>query len=456
VSDGAVILDCARRYVRAYVVMTDAQADAIALWIVHTHALDACETSPYLAITSPERRSGKTRLLEALELVVARPWRVIRPSEAVLYRKIARDRPTLLLDEVDAIYHAKADGNAQALRALLDAGNRRGTSVPRCVGPAQHLTDFAVFGAKALGGIGDLPDTIADRAIPVRLKRRTPAEQVTRFRGREAGAAAEPVYEAVRSWAEYCVDALAGARPALPDALDDRAQDGWEPLLAIADLAGDGWAERARAAAGVLSADRGDADDSYGVQLLQDVRAVWPDEDTAEMATAELLKALAAIEERPWGEWWWAGDGDADVPARGAPRKLAGRLRPYGIRPADVHPEGSEGPTRKGYRRADFEDAWQRYLPPEPEPNPRNPREPAWTKAPQDAEIRADDARQRGFGGAANPHGYSVRADCADSEREQGDGGRSCPACKTPARCAADLSCLLIARAAAAYREGAP
>src|SRR5215207_8654626 len=89
---------------RRFVVMTPAQARVVALWAVHTHVIGAAEATPYLAITSAEKRSGKTRLLEILELVVKAPWLTGRTTAAVLPRKIDADAPTLLLDESDAAF----------------------------------------------------------------------------------------------------------------------------------------------------------------------------------------------------------------------------------------------------------------------------------------------------------------------------------------------------------------
>jgi hypothetical protein len=103
VADLSELLDELAGFVRRFVVMSGAQADAIALWVVHTHTFDAAEATPYLAITSAEKRSGKTRLLEALELLVARPWLTGRASAAVLPRKVDAERPTLLLDESDRV-----------------------------------------------------------------------------------------------------------------------------------------------------------------------------------------------------------------------------------------------------------------------------------------------------------------------------------------------------------------
>ena len=118
---------------------TLAPIEAVALWVLHTYVYEQFETSPYLAITSAERRSGKTRLLDVLELLVAKPWRVIRPAEAVLYRKVERDAPTILFDETDTVFGPKAGSNYEGIRALLNAGHRRGTKVPRCVGEGSKM-----------------------------------------------------------------------------------------------------------------------------------------------------------------------------------------------------------------------------------------------------------------------------------------------------------------------------
>jgi hypothetical protein len=206
------LLDELEAFIRGYVVMSAAQADAVTLWATHTHAMDAFETTPYLAISSPTKQCGKSRLLDVLELVTARAWRTITPSEAVLYRKIDQVAPTLLLDETDAIF-ANRNGDTEPLRALLNAGNRRGTAVPRCVGPTQTLVDFQVFCAKALAGIGNLPDTIADRSVRIRMERKRRDESAQRFRHREASEQAATLYQALESWAQDAIPTLAEARP---------------------------------------------------------------------------------------------------------------------------------------------------------------------------------------------------------------------------------------------------
>src|SRR5262249_37307624 len=122
--DVSTILENVKAYLRRYVVLTEHQAVAETLWVAHTHAMDAAECTPYLNISGPTRRTGKTRNLEVLQFIVARPWLTQRTSAAVLVRKTDHERPTLLLDETDSAFNGDRD-YAEALRGLLNSGYRR-------------------------------------------------------------------------------------------------------------------------------------------------------------------------------------------------------------------------------------------------------------------------------------------------------------------------------------------
>jgi hypothetical protein len=409
-TDTGRMLDQFVDFVRRYVVLSEAQLVAASLWIAHTHAFEAADATPYLSITSAEKESGKTRLLEVLDLLVARPWYTGRVSAAVLARKVDAETPTLLLDESDATFNGEKE-YAETLRGMLNTGHRKGGCSSLCVGQGAALTytDLSTFCPKAVAGIGELPDTVASRAIAIRLKRKAPGERVERYRRRDAEEAADPLREWLRSWGESHVDLLAEARPHLPDELGDRAQDSWEPLLAIADLAGGDWAARGRRAALELSDTHRD-EGSIDVRLLADIRCVFDERGVDRLATAELLDGLAADEEAPWGSWH---RGEKPMSARA----LADRLRPF-----DVHSKTirlPSGETPKGFTRDQFEDVWARYL-------PRTPDSSATT--PQPAPVRG-----LGRGGwvaetplvadtkeAANPHGSSDVADVADRSRGEG------------------------------------
>lgn len=320
-------------------------AVAVTLYIAATYAVDAAETFPILYFGSPVRRSGKTRALDVIEPVVARPWRVIRPSESVLFRKIDRDRPTLLLDEIDTIWSEKNEH--EGLRSVLNAGNRRGTTVARTVarGKTFDLVDFAIYGPKILAGIGELPETVRDRAIVIAMVRKGAGDPIERLRMRDAHALGRPIGDALAGLLAD-IDDLTLPSGSLPDELDDRAQDGWEPLLAIARLADGNWPERARAAALALSSGRDDPDDeSLGIVLLRDIRTALGDEPR--LTTAQLIERLCAIELAPWNDMY-------GKPITG--RKLSRLLRPFGIRP-------HRDRIGSVYAAGQFADAWLRYLP---------------------------------------------------------------------------------------------
>ncbi len=347
----AETLDAVRAMLARFVVLTPAQVDAIALWTAHTHAFGAAQSTPYLAISSAEKRSGKTRLLEVLDGLVARPWSTGRTSAAALVRMIDKEAPTLLLDESDAAFGGYKE-YAEALRGILNTGHRRGGCASLCVG--SEVRDFNTFSPKAIAGIGRLPDTVVDRAIPIAMRRRAPGEAVEPFRNRTAVTATQPLRDALAAWAVDAVALLTDAEPSIPDALDDRAADGWEPLLAIADLAGGEWPLRARAAALALSTGIARDDDSIGVRLLSDVRSIFLASATDRLPSADLAAALAEIEDAPWGAW---GKHERPLDARA----LARLLSRYGIRPGSVRlPTGG---TLKGYAAEWFDDAWMRYLP---------------------------------------------------------------------------------------------
>jgi hypothetical protein len=291
-------------------------------------------------------RSGKTRVLELLELLVPNPFRVVMPSEAVTYTVLSqRPHRTMLLDEADAIFSPRLAERYEGLRAILNAGNRQGNPVLRVmiVGRRREVETFDVFGPKAIAGIGNLPTTVADRSIPIRMKRRAPNERVAKFRERTAKAEAAEI-----PVADFSVPD--GTLVTVPDELNDRAADSWEPLLAIADAAGAEWLTRARLAAMALSGGE-DVELSTGMRLLADIRDAFDHHGLDHLSTIELLEWLHELEEAPWGEWY-----GKPLSARG----LARLLDPYRVRPVKRRLAGQQ---RRGYFRSEFSDAWERYVP---------------------------------------------------------------------------------------------
>ncbi|TIT36183.1 MAG: DUF3631 domain-containing protein [Mesorhizobium sp.] len=325
------------------------------LWLAHTHMMDAWESTPRIAFLSPEPGSGKTRALEVSELLVPRPVEAVNVTPAYLFRKVADEAgaPTILFDEIDTIFGPKAKDNEE-IRGLLNAGHRRGASAGRCVvrGKIIETEEIPAYCAVALAGLGDLPDTILTRSVLIRMRRRAPDEEVEPYRRRVHKPDGDAVRARLAGWAEFVVSDIGAAWPEMPPGIKDRDADVWEPLLAVADAAGGHWPERARVSAVSLVSASKAAAPSLGVRLLSDMKVVFGSSER--MSTKGIIENLCILPEAPWGDI--RGKSLTDT-------GLADRLKQYGIKSKQIRIGEWTG---KGYERADFHDAWQRYLSPPP------------------------------------------------------------------------------------------
>lgn len=331
-----------------YVVLLDHSAVALALWVLHTHTIDAAYISPILAIISPQKRCGKTTVLELLACLVRRPLSASNITAAALFRAIEGLGPTLLIDEAETFLPEHEE-----LRGVLNSGHARSSAqVVRTVGDDYEPRVFRTFGPKAIAAIGSLPGTIEDRALIVRMQRRAAHEHVEGIRRDRIGNQLLPLRRRAARWASDHVEVLKAADPPMPPSLHDRAADNWRPMLALADVAGGQWPALGRAAALALSLTNDAADSEAGVMLLVDLKDLFDSQGVERLASAKVINHLVTLETRPWPEW-----------KRGnplTPRGLARLLKPFGILPKSIR-LGTDTP--KGYELRDFEDAFARYLP---------------------------------------------------------------------------------------------
>src|SRR5262245_4852259 len=349
--EGARILRAVDNFIGRFVVYPSEHARvAHALWISHTHLMDRWDSTPRLAFLSPEPASGKSRALEISELLVPRPVLAVNVSPAYLFRKVAADEglPTILFDEVDTVFGPKAKENEE-IRGLLNAGHRRDAVAGRCVvqGKTVVTEEIPAYAAVALAGLGWLPDTIMSRSVIIRMRRRAAEEKVEAFRRRIHLPEGGRLREQIESWASVQPEEIDWQQLELPLGVEDRAADVWEPLLAVADLAGGEWQQKERKAGVAVVGAANEMEPSLGIRLLTDIKTAFGDADS--MATKTLLANLIAIEDSPWGD------------LRGKPldeRGLARRLKEYGIKSRNVRVAGA---VVKGYARGDFVDDWKRY-----------------------------------------------------------------------------------------------
>lgn len=414
VEPGNVVLSAVYDYIGRFVSYpTEDARVAHALWVAHTHLMDVWDSTPRLAFLSPEPGSGKSRALEVTENLVPRPVIAVNMTSAYLFRKVGSDkgRPTLLHDEIDAVFGPNArDSNSEEKRALINAGHRKGAVAGRCVvrGKAIEPEEIPAYAAVALAGLGDLPDTILTRSVIIRMRRRAPTEQIEPYRQRVNGDEGKAVGERLATWGASVAGKI--ELPKMPPEITDRQADVWEALLAVADAAGGDWPERARKSANSFLSESKDNTVSLGVLLLRDLRTVFGGEDS--LSTDHIIQRLCELDEAPWSDL----HGKA-INARG----VAFRLRQYGVKSCQVHPE-----NRKGYTRESLWDAWQRYLPPLQGGSERSERseQTQQSRGSETFVSRSERSDERTPNERQTPSNGAIRSDSSDSSLVADSGGR--------------------------------
>ena len=345
--DPAILLEDIAALVRRFIICEREVSNAVALWCAMTWFMDVVQVAPLAIITAPEKRCGKTLLLTILGRLSARSITASSISPAALYRAVEAWKPTLLIDEADACLK-----DNEELRGIINSGHSRDSAyVIRTVGDDFTPTKFSTWGAKAISGIGHVAETLMDRAVILELRRKLPNESVERIRQAEPG-----LFDDLRAkLARFAVDyseQVRKARPYLPQSLNDRAQDNWEPLLAIASVAGDEWLKIATETALKISGSES-VSQSIGVELLTDIQEIFETKGVTKLSSADLIKALCEDDEKPWATY-----------NRGQslkPRQLAARLKGYSIVSKNIRLSLTSTP--KGFEKKQFEEAFSRYIP---------------------------------------------------------------------------------------------
>jgi len=355
--NGADLLDEISTTLKRYLVLPEHAAETIALWTLFTYVVDSVRICTMLAITSPEKRCGKTLTLTVLLKLCSKALPASNISPAALFRTTEKLKPTLLIDEADTFLR-----NSEEMRGILNSGHTREMAFTiRTVGDNHEPKHFSTWGAKVIAAIGKLKDTIMDRCIEICMSRKKPGEKVECLKNFDG---LEIKSRCVR-WANDNAENIRKCEPEIPISLHDRAADNWEPLLSIAELAGGKWPKVAKKAACALTQNDVE-EDSIKIQLLADIRSIFKpgkgcDEQPLKLNvidkiwTEELLNQLYQIEESPWADWRKGKALSA--------RNLSRLLKIFGIKSQDLK---MDRVNKKGYRLEDFNECFTRYLPATP------------------------------------------------------------------------------------------
>lgn len=326
--------------IQKHVVMAPHQAVAVALWIMLAWIHDvAANYSPYLVATSADRGEGKsTLILDVVGRLTPRPFPGGEPTPATVFRTADAHKPTLLFDDVDTLFERKPE-----LTSIFKIGHERGAKIPRMerIGGAWMTQWFDPFTPKACNLIGTkLPSPLHSRCILIRLRKKKASEVVTKPKDDEEFAT---LCRKLKRWSDDNAAALKDAPPS--PAFINRESDNWNLQLAIAELAGCDWPVRALEAARVLT--RTMYEPSWLELLLADFQDVF--KNRKDITSEAFRKLIMADQLSVWRDY---GRGKITQ------RQIAHLLRGIGIFPVNI------GTKRiRGYRAADFVDAFERYLP---------------------------------------------------------------------------------------------
>jgi putative DNA primase/helicase len=328
------------------------------LWIAHTYMVNVFSISPLLIINAPERACAKTLFQTVISDMSFKPLSASNVTPSSLFRSIELWQPTMFFDEADTFFKENND-----LKGMVNAGNSKKNGFvlrSEAVGDTYEPRKFSVYGAKSIAGIAlekHLPDATLSRGIIFKMRRKLPEESVTRLRDVDPKLFRIISSKLMRVAIDYC-DEINASRPHLPKELSDRAQDNWEPLLAIASCASEEWLERATSAALKLS-NASNESMSTGNELLADIQHVFEDKGPEgqyleKISTVDLIEQLSHIHDGPWKTY------NNGHPI--SPRQLSKQLSYYDIKPKTVRIANFNTP--KGYSHDQFTDAFARYLSP--------------------------------------------------------------------------------------------
>ncbi|GAA0794850.1 DUF3631 domain-containing protein [Marinobacterium sediminicola] len=329
---------------RLHSVLTEADITATVLWIISSYLINSFRIFPKLSLISPEKRCGKSTLMEVIQSFSHEGLLVSNLSGATIYRITTTVQPTLLIDEADTFVKG---GDPQLVGIINSSHSQQGATILRCDGDDNTPKAYKTWMPMVLASIGALPTTIMDRSIVINLRRKKVTEQVTRV--------PHNLLELNQTYREkiirWCLDhkRVIEANTVEPNNLgNDRAADNWLPLFTVAHQINTDWINRCEEAYEALTTV---PELELPTQLLKDIQQILNQHPQDKIFSEDLLEALHQDTTAPW----LTCNNGRKLTAS----KMSSLLQPYGIKPKVLR-IGDK--TRRGYEKQQFEDAFDRYL----------------------------------------------------------------------------------------------
>lgn len=345
--DGSQLAEEFAEIISTHNILINGAADAIALWCLFTYAHDCFRTSPRLLAHSPVKRCGKTTLMSTVSALANRSLMTSNVTTAAIFRLIDEVHPTLLIDEADTFIH-----NSAEMAGIINSGHSKdGASVVRLVSDDHKPKRFNTWSPMMIAQIGLPPETIVDRSIAIPMRRKSLSVQLPKL-DLVTSADFQRLKSQAMRWASDNADALYTHGRTLPDFMNDRELDNWQPIFAIAMILGDDWPDRILEASRLLSEASPRQNEAYSEMMIQDIKDIFDHSFVPKIGSLDLVNKLVALEHRPWSEW-----------KNGRPitqRQLAELLAPFGIYPKSVRINNDQ---YRGYDLNDFLSSFESYLP---------------------------------------------------------------------------------------------
>jgi len=339
---------------------SNAQRDAVALWILSTHARDNDQMMVWnahgiLGLLASTPNAGKSTALTVVAHLAYGddPTLEMNPSPRGMMQAINEEHTPLFIDNLDTWWkRSAASPDAKAIILAYKYGTRK-----RILNAKHNLYEATAISAvdANLRNNPDMADVLS-RMIRVQMRQKRPDQHVDTWDGRIHDIDARQLRLAMTAWGKYEADDLAMAYPDTPDGLDKdgRAVEIWTPLLATGNSAGPVWAARAVTACKALALSDAEAMDDTPVLSAT---------DTLLAALAEVLdpredqvSSRDLIERLQHGTYRWK----AGIPLKKAAMELSKQLKTACML-QDLPPVGpvpywdAERGSVQGYNYADLQ-----------------------------------------------------------------------------------------------------
>ena len=148
--DADDILNNIENYISQHAILPKGASIAITLWCLATFLIEIFRIFSKLSIISPEKRCGKSTVLDLLEAFCFRSFLTSNTTPAAIFRLIEECQPTLIIDEADTFIA----GKSSEMVGIINSGHAKSRAyVIRCDGEDNKPKRFSTWAPMVFASI---------------------------------------------------------------------------------------------------------------------------------------------------------------------------------------------------------------------------------------------------------------------------------------------------------------